>query len=64
MSQINDYARPLINIEFMQRVIHDACLNHDYVNAKKVALELATEAKLLTHTLSIMEEEQAKLFKK
>lgn len=64
MNQINDYARPLINIEFMQRVIHDACLNRDYLNAKKVALELAAEAKLLTHTLSIMEEEQAKLFKR
>ena len=58
--QIVDYAAPLIAIEFMQRVIHDACLKNDYENARKVTLELATEARLLAHTLSLMEEEQKK----
>lgn len=61
--QINDYARPLINIEFMQRVVHDACLLQDYVNARKVACELIAEAKILTHILAIMEEERVKLSK-
>lgn len=55
--QIVDYARPLINIEFMQRVIHDACIRRDYENARKITLELATEARLLAHTLALMEEE-------
>jgi uncharacterized protein YqkB len=58
--KIVDYAAPLIAIEFMQRVIHDACLKHDYENARKITLELATEARLLAHTLSLMEEEQKK----
>lgn len=56
-----DYAKPLINMEFMMRVIHDACLKKDYENAKRVTQELAAEARLLAHTLSIMEEEQRKL---
>lgn len=55
-----DYARPLMNIEFMQRVVHDACLRYDYENAKKISVELAAEVRLLLHTLTLMEEEQKK----
>lgn len=60
VQRIVDYAKPLITIEFMQRVIHDACLNKDYANARKVAFELLAEAKMLTHTLAMMQEEQEK----
>jgi hypothetical protein len=60
-SQLNDYAKPLINIEFMQRVIHDACLNKNYKAARDIAMELAAEARLLTMTLSLMQEEQDKM---
>ena len=56
-----DYAKPLINIEFMTRVVHDACLGKDYDNAKNVTVELAAEVKLLLNTLTLMIEERDKL---
>lgn len=54
-----DYARPLINVEFMTRVISDACLKQDYENAELVTIELMAEVKLLKHTLTVMKERQA-----
>lgn len=56
-----DYAKPLINIEYMTRVVSDACLNKDYANAKNIAVELAAEVKLLINTLTLMQEEQARI---
>lgn len=55
-----DYAKPLINIEFMTRVVHDACLSQDFNNAKNVTVELAAEVKLLLNTLTLMIEEREK----
>lgn len=54
-----DYARPLINIEFMTRVVSDACLLQDYENAELVTIELMAEVRLLKHTLTVMKEKQA-----
>jgi hypothetical protein len=56
-----DYAKPLINIEYMTRIVSDACLNKDYTNAKNIAVELSAEVKLLINTLTLMQEEQARL---
>ena len=56
-----DYAKPLIAIEFMTRVIHDACLSQNYTGAKDIAVELAVEVKLLLNTLTHMAEEQGRL---
>ena len=53
-----DYAKPLINIEFMTRVVSDACLNGNFDKAKDIAVELSAEVKLLLNTLAIMQEEQ------
>ena len=54
-----DYARPLINIEFMTRIISDACLMQDYTNAELTAMELLAEVRVLQHTLTVMKEKQA-----
>jgi hypothetical protein len=56
-----DYAKPLINIEFMTRVVHDACLSKNYTGAKDIAIQLSAEVKLLVNTLTHMAEEQEKL---
>lgn len=56
-----DYANPLINIEFMTRVIHDACLSKNYTGAKDIAVQLAAEVKLLVNTLTHMTDEQDRI---
>ena len=56
-----DYAKPLIAIEFMTRVVHDACLSQNYRGAKDIATELAAEVKLLINTLTHMSEEQERI---
>jgi hypothetical protein len=55
-----DYAKPLINVEFMTRVIHDACLSKNYKGAKDISIELAAEVKLLINALTLMQEAQEK----
>lgn len=55
-----DYAKPLINIEFMTRVVSDACLSGNFDKAKDITVELAAEVKLLTNTLTLMIEEREK----
>ena len=54
-----DYAKPLINIEYMTRIVSDACLKNDFENAKAIAVELSAEVKLLINTLTLMQEAQA-----
>jgi hypothetical protein len=56
-----DYAKPLIAVEFMTRVVHDACLSKNYTGAKDIAVELAVEVKLLINALTHMVEEQGRL---
>ena len=53
-----DYAQPMINIEFMTRVIHDACLSQNYHGAKDLAVALSAEVKILINSLTYMIEEQ------
>lgn len=53
-----DYAKPLINVEYITRIIHDACLNKDYKHAREIAIELSAEVRLLINTLTLMEGEQ------
>jgi hypothetical protein len=55
-----DYAKPLINMEYMTRIIHDACLKQDFENAQKIAVELQAEVKMFIHTLTLMIEEREK----
>jgi hypothetical protein len=56
-----DYAKPLIAIEFMTRVVHDACLSQNYTGAKDIAVELAAEVKLLINALAHMASEQERI---
>ncbi len=55
-----DYAQHLIKIEFMTKVVHDACLSRNYEGAKDISLELMAETKLLATTLAYLQEEQAR----
>lgn len=55
-----DYARPLLAIEFMTRVVHDACLSSNFTGAKDIAVELSAEVKMLINSLTHMAEEQAR----
>lgn len=52
---IVDYAMPMMKIEKMLRKAHDLCLEHRYAEAREIALQLGAEARILQHTLSIME---------
>ena len=56
-----DYAQHLIKMEFMLRVVHDACLSNNYDGAKDITLELIAETKLLLNTLNHMSDEQARI---
>lgn len=56
-----DYAQHLIKIEFMTKVVHDACLSRNYEGAKDISLELMAETKLLINTLTHMSDAQAQL---
>jgi len=56
-----DYAQHLIQMEFMIRVTHDACLSKNYAGAKDIATQLLAETKLLVNTLDFMADEQARI---
>lgn len=53
---IVDYAMPLMKIERMAKEIHSLCLEHKYVDARELALKLGVEARVLQHTLQLMDE--------
>jgi hypothetical protein len=53
--EVIDYAMPMMKIEKLLRKAHDLCLEHHYAEAREVALQLGAEARILQHTLSIME---------
>ena len=53
--EVIDYAMPMMKIEKLLRKSHDLCLGHRYAEAREVALQLGAEARILQHTLSIME---------
>lgn len=55
-----DYAMPLMNIERMAKEAHDMCLEKRYKEAKEVALRIASEARVLSVTLTIMQEKEAR----
>jgi hypothetical protein len=56
-----DYAHHLIKMEFMTRVVHDACLCKNYTGARDITVELLAETKLLLNTLTLMQDEQARI---
>ena len=56
--EIIDYAMPLMNIERMAKEVHDICLRRGYKEAQELTLKLGAEARLLLHTLKIMQEKE------
>jgi hypothetical protein len=54
--EVIDYAMPMMKIEKLLRKAHDLCLEHRYAEAREVALHIGTEARILQHTLSNMED--------
>lgn len=56
MEQIVDYAMPMMVMEKALSKAHDLCLQHKYGEARELALQIATEARLLQQTLRLMEE--------
>ena len=55
---LNDYALPLMRIERLAKEAHDLCLEHRYEEAQAVAQLLCVEARMLQHTLRIIEEKE------
>ena len=56
MTEIVDYAMPMMNIEKLMRKIHDQCLDRDYANAEIEATHLIVEARVLLNSLKVMQE--------
>ena len=56
MSDIVDYAHPLIRIERLAKDIHDLCVDGKFGEAQEQSLRLGAEARLLHHTLELMKE--------
>jgi hypothetical protein len=56
MTEIVDYAMPMMNIEKLMRKIHDQCLDGDYASAEIEATLLIVEAHLLLSNLKVMQE--------
>lgn len=56
MSEIVDYAMPMMNIERLMKKMHDQCLDGDYAKAEVEATLLIVEAHLLLSNLKLMQE--------
>jgi hypothetical protein len=57
MTEIIDYAMPLIKIEQLIRAIHDDCLRNDYAAAQRKTASLITESRMLSNNLQLMQDE-------
>jgi hypothetical protein len=58
MSEIVDYAMPMMRIEILLKKMHNALLDNHIAEAQDLAVELVTEARFLAHTLTLMKEQQ------
>ena len=57
MTNFIDYAAPLMRIEQGAKEAHELCLQHKYKDAQEKVLSVIAEARILHHTLTIMEEQ-------
>ena len=55
MEEIVDYAMPLMNIEKQARIIHDYCLDKQYMQALDEALQLELHICTLRRNLLLMQ---------
>jgi hypothetical protein len=58
MTEIIDYAMPMMNIEKFLKDTHNYLLDGKMEQAQEKCLLLATEAKILSNTLVLMKEKQ------
>jgi hypothetical protein len=58
VEEVIDYAMPLMKIERFAKEIHDLCLHYKYEEAREQTLHLLAEARVLQHTLTIMNEKE------
>lgn len=63
MTDIIDYAGPLIRIERFVRDIHEMCVDTKYDDAQERVLQLGAEVRYLHHTLELMKEKQLGYYK-
>ena len=58
MSDIVDYAMPMMKIETLMREIHDHCLMSEFDKAEIGVTHLIVESRLLLNTIRLMKNEQ------
>jgi hypothetical protein len=61
MTELIDYAMPMMKIEKLMRQIHDLCLEGSYDEAGKLCLLVAVESRFLGAALAIMESKRAEI---
>lgn len=63
MSNIIDYAMPMMRIEKLLKEMHNDLLENNYAEAQVDAVALITEARILYNTLTLMKEQHDALRK-
>lgn len=58
MTDIVDYAMPMMRIEIIMKKMHNALLDHKLPEAQELAIELVSESRLLVNMLILMKEKQ------
>ena len=56
MTELLDYAMPMMRIEKTLKSMHNHLLEHQMGDALDLSAQLVTEAKMLRHTLTLMQE--------
>ena len=58
MSEIIDYAMPMMRIEMLMKKMHNALLENRLPEAQEIAIEVVSESRFLINTLILMQEKQ------
>ena len=58
MSDITDYAMPMMRIENFLRQMHNHLLDREMPQAQELSIQLVAEARVLQHTLNLMKEQE------
>lgn len=58
MTDITDYAMPMMKIENILRRMHNHLLDHEMLQAQELSIQLVAESRVLYHTLILMKEQE------
>lgn len=58
VSDVIDYAKPMMDAENALKNMHQAVLHRDYDIAREFALEAMTHTKIAMHSITIMSEDK------